>query len=59
MLLTAVKKRIAKAHCRVGKIRFKSAPKKKRNRVLSQSPKPGKSLKKGARVNLVVGRVKH
>ena len=40
----------------LGKIRYKASTKKLKNRVLAQSPKPGKKLAKNARVNLTVGR---
>jgi len=47
---------IRRAHCRVGRVRYKRAPLKKRGRVLAQSPRPGRRLANGARVSLVVGR---
>jgi beta-lactam-binding protein with PASTA domain len=55
-LLARAKTKIRKAHCSVGRVRYKAASKKKRGRVLSQSPRPGKHLANGARVSLVVGR---
>jgi beta-lactam-binding protein with PASTA domain len=48
--------KIARAHCKVGKITKKHAAKKKRGKVLVQSPKAGKKLKAGAKVNLTVGK---
>jgi hypothetical protein len=56
--LKAAKAAIKKAHCSMGKVSYASAPKAKRGRVLKQSPKPGKRLAAGARVNLTVGRAK-
>jgi PASTA domain len=47
---------IKRAHCSVGKItRVRSATRNK-GHVISQSPKPGKHLKKGAKVSLKVGK---
>jgi beta-lactam-binding protein with PASTA domain len=40
----------------VGKITRKFSSKKKKNRVLVQSPKPGRKLANGHKVNLVVGK---
>lgn len=54
--LPKARMRIRKAHCRVGRVRYKRAPLKKRGRVLSQKPRPGRRLANGARVSLVVGR---
>jgi hypothetical protein len=54
--LAAAKRAIKKAHCSVGKItKVPSSPKNK-GRVVSQSPKPGKHLKKGSKVALKVGK---
>jgi uncharacterized repeat protein (TIGR01451 family) len=54
--LTKARTRISKAHCRVGKIKKKTSSKKKKGKVLAQSPKPGKTLANGAKVNLTVGK---
>jgi hypothetical protein len=54
--LAAAKRKITAAHCRTGKVakaRSKSVPK---GRVVSQTPKAGKTLAAGAKVNLVVSR---
>jgi beta-lactam-binding protein with PASTA domain len=48
--------RIVRAHCRVGKVTKKFSTRRKKGRVLSQKPKPGKRLAAGARVKLVVGK---
>jgi len=54
--LAAAKSRIKAAHCRVGKITKKKSSRKKKGRVLSQSPKPGKTLPAGSKVKLTVGK---
>jgi uncharacterized repeat protein (TIGR01451 family) len=54
--LAPAKSRIKAAHCRVGKITKKKSSKKKKGRVLAQSPKPGKTLPAGAKVKLTVGK---
>lgn len=57
--LQAAKHRIAAAHCSVGKIRHARSKRVKRGRIVSQSPRPGKRLVKGAPVNLVVSKGRH
>jgi beta-lactam-binding protein with PASTA domain len=54
--LARAKSRIVRAHCRVGNITRKHSSLKKRGRVLSQAPRPGRTLKQGAKVNLKVGK---
>jgi alpha-tubulin suppressor-like RCC1 family protein len=54
--LAKAKRRIAKAHCRTGKVTSKPSGRKLRGWVLAQSPAPGKKLKNGAKVNLTVGK---
>ena len=56
MALGKAKTRIRKAHCRVGRVRYKAAAHSKRGKVLSQTPRPGKHLANGAKVSLVVGK---
>jgi len=52
-------KRALKAHsCRAGKIKHAFSSKVKKGRVISQKPKPGKHLKHGGKVNLVVSKGK-
>jgi Ca2+-binding RTX toxin-like protein len=53
--LPIARTRIVKAHCRVGRIRFVSSS-RRRGLVLAQRPRAGKTLTRGARVNLVVSR---
>jgi beta-lactam-binding protein with PASTA domain len=47
---------ILRAHCRVGRVARRHSVRRKRGKVLAQSPRAGKSLVLGARVNLVIGR---
>ena len=54
-LLAKAKRRIVRAHCRLGRVK-RVASHKKKNKVVAQSPRAGKRLKKGARVNLRVSR---
>ncbi len=56
MALAKAKTRIIKRHCRVGKITRKHSSPKKKGHVISQNPKAGRTLKKGAKVNLTVGK---
>jgi hypothetical protein len=53
--LPTAKRTIARANCRVGKIR-RAYSTLKRGRVISQKPKPGTVLPKRGKVNLVVSR---
>jgi FG-GAP-like repeat/PASTA domain len=55
--LPAAKRAIARAHCRVGKIR-RTSSRIQRGRVVSQKPKPGTVMPAGGKVNLVVSRGK-
>ena len=54
--LAVAAKAIAKAHCRVGKVRRKASLKVKRGRVISQTPRARKRLPSRSKVNLVVSR---
>jgi len=56
LALTKARTRIAAAHCKVGKVTKKRAGRKKHGKVVGQSPKAGKKLKAGAKVNLTVGK---
>jgi uncharacterized repeat protein (TIGR01451 family) len=56
LTLAKAKAKIRKAHCGVGKIKKKVSSRKKKGRVLSQKPKPGKTLPAGSKVNLTVGK---
>jgi beta-lactam-binding protein with PASTA domain len=48
--------KIARAHCRVGKVTKKASTRRQRGRVLAQSPKAGKTLPAGGTTNLKVGK---
>ena len=52
--LRAAKARIRARHCSVGRIR--RARSRRVGRVIAQSPRPGRRLARGSRVNLVLGR---
>jgi hypothetical protein len=54
--LTLAKRSIKSHGCLVGKIKHAASPTVKRGHVISQKPRPGKQLKHGSRVNLVVSR---
>jgi uncharacterized repeat protein (TIGR01451 family) len=54
--LTKAKTKIRSAHCSVGKIAKKFSSRKKKGVVLSQKPKPGKTLLGGSKVSLTVGK---
>ena len=54
--LPVARSAITKAHCSVGKVKRQASRKVKSGRVLSQRPKPGKSLPNRSKVNLVVSR---
>jgi hypothetical protein len=56
LTLPAAKQTIARANCRVGKIRRAYARYVKRGRVISQKPRFGTVLPGGSKVNLVVSR---
>ena len=56
LTLAKAKTKIKKAHCRVGKVTKKHSSKKKKGKVIKQSPKAGKKLKVNSKVNLTVGK---
>jgi hypothetical protein len=55
-MLTGAKRTIARAKCRVAQVRRAYSKMVKRDRVISQTPKPGTVLPKGGKVNLLVSR---
>ena len=55
-ILSAAKRTIARANCRVGKIRRAYSTRVKKGRVISQKPSFGAVLPGGSKVNLVVSR---
>ena len=54
--LSAARRSIKTHNCSVGKVTRVTSSKVKNGRVVSQKPRPGKRLKHGAKVNLVVSR---
>jgi uncharacterized repeat protein (TIGR01451 family) len=56
LTLAKAKATIRKAHCGVGKITKKFSSRKKKGHVLSQRPKPGKTVPAGSKVGLTVGK---
>ena len=54
--LAQARTRILLAHCRVGRVTRKFSTRRLKNRVLSQSPRPGRRLPNGSRVNLKIGK---
>jgi beta-lactam-binding protein with PASTA domain len=56
MSLAKARSKIRRAHCRVGSISRTSSRRATKGRVLAQAVKPGRKLRPGARVNLIVGK---
>jgi hypothetical protein len=54
--LAVAKKRLAKAHCGVGRITRKKGPRSKKGIVLAQHPAPGTVKPAGSKVKLTVGK---
>lgn len=54
--LPKAKTRIRSHHCSVGRVTRKFSTLRKQGKVLAQAPKPGKHLRRGAKVNLIVGK---
>jgi PKD domain/PASTA domain len=54
--LKAAKSALAAANCALGKVKRKHASKKKRGRVIAQSPKAGAVLDAGSKVAVTVGK---
>jgi beta-lactam-binding protein with PASTA domain len=54
--LLIAKARIRKAHCRVGTVTYRASTRAKKNRVLSERPRAGRTFARGKKVNLIVGR---
>jgi eukaryotic-like serine/threonine-protein kinase len=52
--LTAAKRSIKTDGCSVGRIKHATSPTIEKGRVISQKPEPGKRLKHGAKVNLLI-----
>ncbi len=56
MVLSAAKRALARANCRLAKVRGAYSRVVRRGRVISQKPKPGAVLPNSGKVNLVVSR---
>ncbi|HMJ01100.1 MAG TPA: PASTA domain-containing protein [Gaiellaceae bacterium] len=56
MLLRKAVVRITHAHCRPGRVIRRPSSKARKNHVLAQTPKPGRTLIQGRPVNLTVGK---
>jgi serine/threonine-protein kinase len=56
--LSAAKRSIKSHACSVGKIKRATSMTVKKGHVISQKPRPGRRLKHGAKVNLVVSKGK-
>jgi hypothetical protein len=56
MTVGKARSKIARSHCAVGSVTRKTSTASKKGKVLSQTPRPGKRLKHGARVSLAVGK---
>lgn len=54
----AAERALKAGHCPVGKIRHAASPTVRKGYVISQKPKPGTRLERGARVNLLISRGK-
>jgi serine/threonine-protein kinase len=54
--LAVAKRRIAAAHCRIGRVTRANSKTVRKGRVISQRPRAGRRLLRGSRVNLVVSR---
>lgn len=57
--LPAARRSIRRARCTVGKITRKSSARVKKGRIMSQSPRAGRSVQVGTKVRLVVSRGPH
>jgi PASTA domain/Divergent InlB B-repeat domain len=56
MTVGKARSKIARSHCGVGSVTLKTSTARKKGKVLSQTPRPGKRLKHGAKVRLAVGK---
>ena len=55
--LAAARAAIVHAHCKVGTLTTqRTAAKRKKGKILAQSPRAGRKLRNGAKVNLTVGK---
>ena len=58
MTLAAAKRELKAGDCALGRVKTAFSPKVRKGRVISQSQRPGKTLKAGGKVNLVVSKGK-
>jgi thermitase len=54
--LTSARTSIKKRHCKVGRVKYVKSSKKRKGKVVRESPSPGKLLGNDAKVNLWLGR---
>jgi beta-lactam-binding protein with PASTA domain len=54
--LAKAKTKIRQHHCKVGKVTRKASSQRLKGKVIKQSPKAGKRLANGHKVNLTVGK---
>ncbi len=54
--LKSSKKALGRAECKLGKVQKVKRPTSKRGKVVAQTPKPGKVLAPGSKVNLKIGK---
>jgi hypothetical protein len=57
--LKAARRAIKSHACRVGRVRHAFSKRVKKGRVISQKPKPGRHLRRGAKVSLVLSKGRH
>jgi len=57
--LARAKQSLRSHHCRTGTVTRRASSARLKNHVLRQSPRAGRRLANGARVNLVVGKGRH
>jgi beta-lactam-binding protein with PASTA domain len=57
--LARAKASLRSHHCRTGTVTHRASSRRLKNHVLHQSPRAGRRLANGARVNLVVGKGRH
>jgi hypothetical protein len=53
--LKAAKKKLRKASCKIGRVKFRGDATAKTGKVVKQAPKPGKKLAPGSKVNVTLG----
>jgi beta-lactam-binding protein with PASTA domain len=56
LTLPKAKARVRSRHCSVGRVTKTFSTLRKRGKVLAQKPRPGRRLRRGTRVSLIVGK---